>query len=168
MPAIRSLPTHVLRPCADDGWRIPDVLWEHLVPLLPARTPHPLGGHRPRGDDRKAMEAIFFGLRPGCPWHALHATGSCSSRAAHRRCLDWGEADVFVAWWEQGLGDYDAWQGIDWAWLAMDGAMTQAPLGGETGGQASARPRQKRPQTPQPHRRPGRAHRAGGGRREAP
>ena len=40
-------------------WRIPDALWERLQPLLPARKPHPLGGHRPRGDDRKAMDAIF-------------------------------------------------------------------------------------------------------------
>jgi hypothetical protein len=40
-------------------------------------------------------------------------------------------ADVFVALWAQGLVAYDALQGIDWAWLAMDGAMTKAPLGGE-------------------------------------
>ena len=26
---------------------------------------------------------------------------------------------------------YDALQGIDWAWLSMDGAMTKAPLGGK-------------------------------------
>jgi transposase len=76
------------------------------------------------------MEAIFFVLRTGCQWHALNKTKSCSRSSAHRRCQAWGEADVFVALWEQGLVDYDALQGIDWAWLAMDGAMTQAPLGG--------------------------------------
>ena len=112
-------------------WRIPDALWERLQPLLPARKPHPLGGHRPRGDDRKAMDAIFFVLRTGCQWNALHATGICSSSSAHRRCQAWMEADVFVALWEQGLVAYDALQGIAWAWLAMDGAMTKAPLGGK-------------------------------------
>jgi hypothetical protein len=33
--------------------------------------------------------------------------------------------------WEKGLEEDEALQGIDWAWLAMDGAMTKAPLGGE-------------------------------------
>ena len=31
--------------------------------------------------------------------------------------------------WRQGLLDYDEVVGIDWAWLAADGAMTKAPLG---------------------------------------
>ena len=101
------------------------------MPLLPPRKPHPLGCHRPRVDDRKAMDAIFFVLRTGCQWNALNETGICSSSAAHRRFQEWTEADVFVALWEQGLVDYDALQGIDWAWLAMDGAMTKAPLGGK-------------------------------------
>src|SRR5262249_53772890 len=145
-------------------WRIPDELWERLQPLLPARKPHPLGCHRPRVDDRKAMDAIFFVLRTGCQWNALNATGICSSSSAHRRFQEWVEADVFVALWEQGLMEYDALQGIDWAWLAMDGAMTKAPLGGEKGGQESDRPRQERHQTQPPHRRPWRAHRSGCGR----
>jgi transposase len=114
-----------------DDWRIPDALWARLAPLLPPRKPHPLGCHRPRVDDRKAMDAIFFVLRTGCQWGALDATGICSHSAAHRRFQEWTEADVFVALWEQGLVDYDALQGIDWAWLAMDGAMTKAPLGGK-------------------------------------
>jgi transposase len=134
-------------------WRIPDELWERIQPLLPARKAHPLGCHRPRVDDRKAMDAIFFVLRTGCQWNALNATGICSSSSAHRRFQEWVEADVFVALWEQGLVEYDALQGIDWEWLAMDGAMTKAPLGGEKGGQESDRPRQERHQTQPPHRR---------------
>ena len=62
-------------------WRIPQVLWERIEPLLPARPPHPLGCHNPRVDDRKAMDAIFFVLRTGCQWNALNATGICSSSA---------------------------------------------------------------------------------------
>jgi hypothetical protein len=63
--------------------------------------------------------------------------------------------------------EYDALQGIDWAWLAMDGAMTKAPLGGEKGGQEPHGPRQERHQTPRPHRRPWRADRSGRGWRES-
>ena len=127
-----------------DDWRIPDVLWERILPLLPPRKPHPLGCHRPRVDDRQAMDAIFFVLRTGCQWKALHATGICSKSAAHRRFQEWTEADVFVALWEQGLMEYDALRGIDWEWLAMDGAMTKAPLGGEKGGQEPHGSRQDR------------------------
>src|SRR5262245_55514515 len=77
------------------------------------------------------MDAIFFVRRTGCQWGALDATGICSHSAAYRRFQEWTEADVFVALWEQGLVEYDALQGIDWEWLAMDGAMTKAPLGGK-------------------------------------
>ena len=34
-------------PHSDDQWRIPDLLWQRIEPLLPARPPHPLGGHNP-------------------------------------------------------------------------------------------------------------------------
>ena len=148
-------------------WRIPDELWERIEPLLPPRKPHPLGCHRPRVDDRKAMDAIFFVLRTGCQWNALNKTKICSSSSAHRRFQEWVEADVFVALWEQGLVEYDALQGIDWGWLAMDGAMTQAPLGGEKGRQEPHGPRQDRHQTQRPHRRPWRADRFGRGRRKS-
>ena len=86
---------------AHDAWRIPEELWERMVPLLPPRKPHLLGCHRRRVDDRKAMDAIFFVLRTGCQWGALDATGLCSHSAAHRRFQEWTEADVFVALWAQ-------------------------------------------------------------------
>ena len=116
-------------------WRIPDALWAPIQPLLPARKPHPLGCHRSRVDDRRAMDAIFFVRRTGCQWNALNATGLCSSSAAHRRFQEWAAAGVFLALWQHGLAEYDALQGIDWQWLAIDGARTKAPLGGENGGE---------------------------------
>ena len=60
--------------------------------LLPPRPPHRLGGHNPRVDDRRAMDAIFFVLRTGCQWNALNATGICSSSSAHRRFQEWTAA----------------------------------------------------------------------------
>ena len=121
-------------PVHDDQWRIPDALWERIEPLLPPRPPHPLGCHNPRVADRRAMDAIFFVLRTGCQWGALDATGICSHSSAHRRFQEWAAAGVFVNLWATGLQEYDELKGLDWEWLAMDGAMTKAPLGGERTG----------------------------------
>lgn len=112
-------------------WRIPDELWQRLEPLIPPppvpSKPHPLGCHRRRVPDRQAMDAIFFVLRTGCQWNALSATGLCSSSTAHSRFQEWTRAGVFERLWEQGLAEYDALVGLDWGWLALDGAMTKAP-----------------------------------------
>lgn len=115
----------------DDGWRIPDKLWEQMEPILPPRKKHPLGCHNPRVPDRSALDAIFFVLRTGCQWNALKSTDICSSSSAHRRFMEWMEAGVFLEFWRQGLFKYDKLKGIDWSWLSMDGAMTKAPLGGK-------------------------------------
>src|SRR3990172_8469873 len=114
----------------DDGWRMPDWLWERVEPLLPERPAHPLGCHNPRVPDRDAMDAILLVLRTGMQWNALNATDVCSSSSAHRRFQEWEQAGVFHEIWRQGLLEYDTVVGIDWAWLAADGAMTKAPLGG--------------------------------------
>ena len=114
----------------DDGWRLPDWLWERIEPLLPAPAFHPLGCHNPRVPNRNAMDAILMVLRTGMQWNALDGTEICSSSSAHRRFQEWRAAGVFADIWRQGLLEYDELVGIDWAWLAADGAMTKAPLGG--------------------------------------
>ncbi len=63
-------------------------------------------------------------------WNALNATGICSSSSAHRRYQERGQAGVFHEVWRQDLLAYDTVVGIDWAWLAADGAMGKAPPGG--------------------------------------
>ena len=62
--------------------------------------------------------------------NALNATGICSSSSAHRRFQEWEQAGVFDEIWRKGLLEYHTLVGIDWAWVAADGAMTKAPLGG--------------------------------------
>lgn len=131
----------------DDGWRIPDELWEKMEALLPERPKHRNGGHNPTVPHRNAMNAILFVLRTGCQWNALKATGICSSSSAHRRFMEWTQAGVFEEFWRQGLLAYDKLKGIDWSWLSMDGAMTKAPLGGEKNGAEPHRPRQRRRET---------------------
>lgn len=51
--------------------------------------------------------------------------------AAYRRFREWIDAGVFANFWRLGLLEYDELKGIDWDWLALDGTMTKAPLGGE-------------------------------------
>jgi transposase len=134
MAKVRATSKPSASPVHDDQWRIPDALWERVVPLLPALPSHPLGCHNPRVADRKAMDAIFFVLRTGRQWWALDATGICSHSSAHRRFQEWTSTGVFVNLWAQGLQEYDQLKGLDWEWLSMDGAMTKAPLGGERTG----------------------------------
>ena len=128
---------------------ISDALWERIAPLLPVREKkiHPMGCHRPRVPDRQVLSGIFFVLRTGCQWKALNATGLCKGSTAHSRFVEWQQAGFFARLWEAALHDYDEWKGLDWNWLALDGAMTKAPLGGEKNRPQPHRPRQKRRET---------------------
>ena len=113
-------------------YRISDGLWAKIVPLLPKHVnTHRFGGGRPRADDRKCVDGIFFVLRTGSQWNALNETGICPSSTAHDRFQEWVQAGVFRQLWEAGLLEYDKGKGIDWRWQSMDGVMTKAPLGGE-------------------------------------
>jgi len=136
----------------DDGWRLPDELWTKLEALLPERPEHPLGCHNPRVPDRSAMDAILLVLRTGMQWHALKATGVCHPSSAYRRFREWLKAGVFQEFWRQGLLAYDALVGINWTWLAMDGALGKAPLGGEKNRPQSDRPGEVRHQAQCPDR----------------
>lgn len=49
----------------------------------------------------------------------------------HRRFQEWAQAGVFEAFWRDGLLACDTFEGIDWTWPALDGAMGKAPLGGD-------------------------------------
>jgi putative transposase len=116
---------------SDDGWRMPDWLWERVERMLPARPVHPLRCDRRRVCDRAAMDAVLLVLGTGMQWNALNATGICISSSAHRRFREWEQAGVFDEVWRQGLLGYDQVVGIDWAWLSCDRASGKAPLGGE-------------------------------------
>ena len=112
-----------------EQWRIPDELWERLVPLLPKYRWNQRGG-RPRVPAREVMDGIFYILRTGCQWKAVPPEfGSGSS--LHRYFQAWQKRGVFRKLWRAALLEYDALKGLDWTWQSMDGAMTKAPLGGE-------------------------------------
>jgi putative transposase len=121
--------------CTTTAFRISDELWAILLPLLPIPVnTHRFGGGRPRVSDRQCADAIFYVLRTGCQWQALNQTNLCAHSTAHDRFQEWVKAGVFLALWQAGIEQFDELCGIDWDWLAMDGAMTKAPLSGEKTG----------------------------------
>ena len=132
---------------------INDELWALMEPLLAEhQNTHRFGGGRPRVPDRTCADGIFFVLRTGCQWNALSATGLCPSSTAHDRFQAWVADGFFLRFWQAGLAEYDAFNGIDWSWLAMDGAMTKAPLAGEKNRPQPGGSRQVRHQTLAPDR----------------
>ena len=62
----------------DDGWRMPDWLWERIEPLLPPAPEHPLGTHKRGIPKRQVMDAILLVFRTGMQWNALDTTGVCN------------------------------------------------------------------------------------------
>ncbi len=113
----------------DPLYQIPDELWNRIKVLLPApRKKKKMG--RPRMDDLKAMNAIFYVLRTGIQWKALPRSLGAPS-TVHDRFQQWTKADVFQRLWREGLIEYDVKKGIDWEWQSMDCAITKAPLGGK-------------------------------------
>ena len=127
---------------------ISDTLWARLEPLLPVHVPkpHPLGRHRRRIADRDVLNGIFFVLRTGCQWKALDATGLCKGSTAHSRFQQWVQAGVFARLWDEALQDYDDLIGLNFAWMALDGSLHKAPLGGEKNRSQPHGPRQRRRQ----------------------
>lgn len=150
----------------DAHWRTPDALWPHFQKVLPKPQPKPQGG-RPRMDDRQALDAIFSVLRTGCQWKALPRSLGAGSPGPDR-FQEWQRAGVFEKLWQAGLLQYEAAVGIDWAWQAMDGAITKAPWGGKRHRPQPYRPRQERHQTQSVDRRRGDALGSGGRGSQSP
>ncbi|GAA3931925.1 hypothetical protein GCM10022406_16170 [Hymenobacter algoricola] len=127
---------------------ISDALWTRLAPLLPVHVPkaHPLGRHRQRLADRDVLDAIFFVLRTGCQWKTLNATGLVKGSTAHSCFQQWVKAGVFARLWDEALQDYDDLIGLTFAWMALDGSLHKAPLGGKKNGAQPHGPGQRRRQ----------------------
>ena len=115
-----------------DAYRMPDAMWERIRVLLPVYKTGPFGG-RPRKDLRCVADAIFYRLRTGCQWKAIPVC-LASGSTAHAYFQEWVKRGVFADLWEIALERYDELVGLDWRWQSVDGAMTKAPLGGESTG----------------------------------
>jgi putative transposase len=90
---------------AGKTYRIPDSLWEQIEPWLPPEVLKLRGG-RPRMDDRKAMEAIFYVFRNGGKWNVLPRNMGSGS-TVQKRFQEWRKAGVFERMWQAGLITYD-------------------------------------------------------------
>ena len=113
----------------DDAWRIPDSLWERILPLLPPERPHPKGGRR-YIPARQCMDGIFYVMRTGCQWKAL-PKGFAASSTVHLRFQQWRADGVFERLWREGLIEYDVRHGLRLG-VASDGwGHDQGTLGGE-------------------------------------
>lgn len=127
----------------DPAFLLPDEVWERVKIAIPSDPPKPKGG-QPRMDNspeerlrqRKALNAIFYVLRTGCQWKALpRCLGAPST--VHDRFQLWVELGFFEHVWELGLEQYAEEVGIDWEWMAMDGAIVKAPFWGKINGSES-------------------------------
>ena len=96
----------------NDAYQISDALWEEIEPLLPPELPRPKGG-RPRMDDRKAMEAIFYVFRTGCKWRALPRHFGAGS-TVYRRFREWQDSGLFQRMWRTGLLTYEELERMIW------------------------------------------------------
>jgi transposase len=119
---------------------ISEALWCRIEWVLPKYQPSPKGG-RPRLPLRKVVAGILYVLRTGCQWKAMPREFGSGS-AIHEYFQEWVRLGVFEKLWRLALEEYDEFQGIDWDWQSLDGAMTKSPLGGEKNRQKSDGSRQ--------------------------
>ena len=81
--------------------------------------------------DRDVLSTIFFVLRTGRQCKALDDICLYNSSTAHSMFQHWVQAGVFARLWDEALSDDDDSIGLDFSWLALDGSLHKAPLGGK-------------------------------------
>ncbi|WP_371098286.1 IS5 family transposase [Streptomyces sanglieri] len=106
-------------------------LWDQFAALLPVRPEyhpdHPLGCHRRRISDRVVFDKVLQLLRFGCSYKAIADT-TCSATTIRSRRNEWIRLGVFAEFKRIALESYDR--------IAVDGAITKAPGGGEAAGRS--------------------------------
>jgi transposase len=108
-------------------WRVDDVLWAKLAPILRIDKPRKKPG-RPRRDDRAIFNGLIWLARTGSQWAALPREFGPKS-TVHLRFSEWVAHDALERAWAVLLREYDAELGLDWSWLAADGCIVKAPFG---------------------------------------
>jgi transposase len=78
----------------DPAFRLPDEVWQQVSAVISPEPPKPKGG-RPRMENRKALDAIFYLLRTGGHWKALPRCLGAGS-TVHDRFQQWVRQGVFV------------------------------------------------------------------------
>jgi hypothetical protein len=116
-------------------------LWVEFAALIGADerpefcATHPWGCHRRRIADRVVFDHLIAALVHGSGYERV-ATAACSDRTMRRRLREWAQAGHGRALLRICLAAYDRMIGLDLAELAVDGAITKAPCGGEVAGRS--------------------------------
>lgn len=113
-------------------WRVPDGLWDRLVPILGKHDP-PAKTGRKRVDPRAVLEAILFRLRTGCQWNHLPKEFPDDS-SVHRTFQRWVDRGLFERLWKLLAEECEELGDLDWNWQAADGALGKARFGGTRSG----------------------------------
>ena len=112
-------------------WRVDDVLWRRLAPLLVIDKPRKKPG-RPRHTDRPLFDGVIWVLRTGAQWKAVPREFGPKS-TVHARFQEWVQTGAFTRAWALLLAEYDDEVGLDLHWNAADGCLVKAPLGKKGG-----------------------------------
>jgi hypothetical protein len=124
--SVPALPSSLLEP-----------VWVQFAALLPERgefhPDHPLGCHRRRIPDRVVFEHVIAALVQGSGYERI-ASARCSEVTIRRRLAEWAKLQIAHRLHELALAAYDAMIGLRLDDLAVDGAITKAPCGGDKAG----------------------------------
>jgi transposase len=112
-------------------WRLPDLVWERLAPILvdpPRRFRNP---GRARYSPRQCLEGILFVLYHDIPWLQLpyRELGLPSGETCRRRLEEWIERGLFVqliAVLHEQLAEAER---LDWSRLIVDCSLVEAKKG---------------------------------------
>lgn len=109
-------------------------LWDQFAALLPERPKYhpdrPLGCHHRRISDRIVFDKMLQLLRFGWSYEAIADT-SCSASTIRSRRDEWIRLGVFARLMQLALESYGRIVGLVLDQIAVDGAITEAPGGGE-------------------------------------
>jgi transposase len=108
-------------------WRVDDVLWALLAPILKSDKPRKKLG-RPRRDDRAIFDGLIWLARTGAQWSQLPREFGPKS-TVHERFTEWTTSGALERAWAVLLRAYDAEIGLEWTWQAADGCIVKAPFG---------------------------------------
>jgi len=114
-------------------------LWDQFAALLPERPvyhpDHPLGCHRRRIGVRIIFDKMLQLLGLGCSYEAIADT-ICSATTIRSRRDEWIRLGVFARLSQLALESYDRIVVLVLGQIAVDGAITKAPGGGEAAGRS--------------------------------
>jgi transposase len=115
---------------AAESWRVPELLWQEIEPLIPRVERRYRYPGRKRWDERACLEGILYVLRFAIPWTELpRIEGFPSGKTCWRRLDEWERAGVWRLVMERlqtRLADAD---GIDWRRAIVDASLVPVKKG---------------------------------------